>query len=287
MERCFSAIAIKGFDEEQRTIFGVASTPEPDRIGDIVEPLGLKYRNPVSLLWQHRHDSPVGSCSFDRPTKSGVTFTATMPKVSEPGTFRDQVDHAWHAVRHGACRAVSIGFRSIEHEPLPGGGLRFVKAELLELSLVSVPANPGATITEVRAFDAALRRGETPSAPQANALWREIAAAGERAIVETRGLPSYARSTASMKMAAEARSCGMEMTKALAERIETLERQLAESAVEYKGVWSPGQQYRRGQLITHGGNIWHCNQPTTSKPGEAHADWTLAVRRGKDGRDAR
>jgi hypothetical protein len=104
---------------------------------------------------------------------------------------------------------------------------------------------------------------------------------------EMRGLPSYARSTASMKMAAEARGSGMAMVKALAERVADLERRQAESVVRYVGVWSAGQTYRRGQLVTSGGNIWHCNHPTDGKPGEDHSAWTLAVRKGRDGKDAR
>lgn len=78
------------------------------------------------------------------------------------------------------------------------------------------------------------------------------------------------------------------MVRALAERVESLERQLAEGTVSYKGIWSADQQYRRGDLTTLSGNVWHANRPTTSKPGEApHSDWTLMVRKGKDGRDAR
>lgn len=55
--------------------------------------------------------------------------------------------------------------------------------------------------------------------------------------------------------------------------------------LEYKGVWKDGG-YVPGHMVTWGGNLWHCNTATTDKPGETPS-WTLAVRRGRDGKDAR
>ena len=54
-------------------------------------------------------------------------------------------------------RAVSIGFRSIEHAFMKDGGIRFLKTEVLELSLVTIPANAEATITAVKSIDRNLR----------------------------------------------------------------------------------------------------------------------------------
>jgi hypothetical protein len=47
-------------------------------------------------------------------------------------------------VEQGILRAVSVGFAPIERKPLDDGGVRFTKQELLETSLVSIPANPAA-----------------------------------------------------------------------------------------------------------------------------------------------
>jgi hypothetical protein len=51
------------------------------------------------------------------------------------------------AVDAGVLRAVSVGFHPSKYEPIEGsktGGLRFTEQELVECSLVSVPANPNA-----------------------------------------------------------------------------------------------------------------------------------------------
>jgi len=46
----------------------------------------------------------------------------------------------------GVLRALSVGFDPVEVEPNGKGGFNFNKWELLELSIVAVPANPGATV---------------------------------------------------------------------------------------------------------------------------------------------
>jgi HK97 family phage major capsid protein/HK97 family phage prohead protease len=155
MNRAYSVLDIKSIDGEQRIVMGVATTPTPDRMGDIVEPLGVQFKNPMPLLWQHRTDSPVGQVVFDKPTAKGINFTAQMPIVHEPGTLKDRVDEAWQSVKLGLVRAVSIGFRSIEHAFLKEtDGIRFIKSEVLELSLVTIPAQADATIQAIKAFDA-------------------------------------------------------------------------------------------------------------------------------------
>lgn len=157
MDRCYSVLTIRAVDDDARIIRGIASTPDPDRMGDIVEPLGLKFANPTPLLWQHDHAAPVGTVKFDKPTKHGITFEARLAKISEPGRLKDRVDEAWQSVKAGLVRAVSIGFRALEHSRMEDGGIRFLKSELLELSLVTVPAQANATITEIRSIDRQLR----------------------------------------------------------------------------------------------------------------------------------
>jgi len=59
------------------------------------------------------------------------------------------------------------------------------------------------------------------------------------------------------------------------------------AGLAYCGVWLDGHAYDPGQLVTWAGAAWHCNEPTTTKPGEGSKAWTLMVKKGKDGRDGK
>ena len=153
MNRAYSFLEIKAVGDDSRVITGLASTPETDRVGDVVEPLGVKFKNPLVLLWQHDHEKPIGTVEFGKPTAKGVPFTATIATVDEPGTLKDRVDEAWQSIKAGLIRAVSIGFRSLESENIAGTwGTRYIQTEVYELSLVSVPANAGAVFS-IKSFD--------------------------------------------------------------------------------------------------------------------------------------
>jgi HK97 family phage major capsid protein/HK97 family phage prohead protease len=162
----YSVLTVKAVEEDQRIIHGVATTPNPDRVGDIVEPLGVQFKNPMPLLHQHDHDKPVGTVTFDKPTKDGITFEARLPKIEEPGPLRDRVETAWGEIKAGLVRAVSIGFRALEYSWMDEGGIRFIATEVLELSLVSVPANADAVISTIKSIDAPLlaATGKEPKA---------------------------------------------------------------------------------------------------------------------------
>jgi HK97 family phage prohead protease len=158
--KAWSLLEVKQVDDERRIIRGIATTPTVDRMGDVVDPEGVVFRGPVKLHLYHKHDLPVGRVLFDRPTKRGIPFEATIPNVSEAGTVRERVNEAWHSVKYFLLDAVSIGFNPLEGgvELLKSGGLLFKKWEMLELSLVGVPANPDAVITAFKSADAALIR---------------------------------------------------------------------------------------------------------------------------------
>jgi len=60
-------------------------------------------------------------------------------------------------------------------------------------------------------------------------------------------------------------------------------------SVDFVGVYDGTRTYQRGQIVTHGGSLWHCNTDTTAKPDtdDGAKAWTLCVKRGRDGRDLR
>src|SRR4030095_1777345 len=58
--------------------------------------------------------------------------------------------------------------------------------------------------------------------------------------------------------------------------------------LRYCGVWVEGKAYDPGDCATWAGSMWHCNEATSSRPGDASKLWTLMVKAGRDvGRDTR
>lgn len=53
----------------------------------------------------------------------------------------------------------------------------------------------------------------------------------------------------------------------------------------YRGVFRDGDAYERGDTVTWGGSLWHCDADTTDKPDGQQKHWTLAAKRGRDGKD--
>lgn len=58
-------------------------------------------------------------------------------------------------------------------------------------------------------------------------------------------------------------------------------------SVIYRGVFTQ-RDYAKGDTVSWGGSIWHCDESTSDKPGEPGSKgWTLAVKRGQNGKDGR
>lgn len=51
--RAYSILHVRSLQEtaDHVTITGIASTPTVDRQGDVVEPLGARFKTPMPLLW--------------------------------------------------------------------------------------------------------------------------------------------------------------------------------------------------------------------------------------------
>ena len=154
LDRAYALLSIKALDAERRLITGLASTPTPDRRGDILEPLGATFTNPLPLLLHHDRERPVGRVTLTA-TPAGIAFEATLPDIAEPGAVRDRVNEAWHSIKAGLIPGVSIGFRPLADgvKALASGGLHLLKTEICELSLVTVPANVETTIQTIKSFE--------------------------------------------------------------------------------------------------------------------------------------
>jgi HK97 family phage prohead protease len=162
----YSTLIIKSIAEDRREIVGLCSTPETDRIGDQVLPEGARFKTPLSLLWMHDHERPCGEVRSVRVTPAGLEITAALAQTSEPGKLAEFLDHVWQSVRMKLVRGLSIGFAPIKGEiEQIATGLRYKAWHLLEVSLVTVPANMSAGITQIRMIDQAARPAAPPSPP--------------------------------------------------------------------------------------------------------------------------
>jgi integrin beta 3 len=54
----------------------------------------------------------------------------------------------------------------------------------------------------------------------------------------------------------------------------------------YRGAFRE-QAYERGDTVTFGGSMWHCNAETADKPEDGVEAWTHAVKRGRDGKSGK
>jgi HK97 family phage major capsid protein/HK97 family phage prohead protease len=125
----------------------VLSDDTVDSYGDIIDPKGwdLKNfkRNPIALFG-HSSGNPIGTWK-DVRVEGGKLIGKLV--FAAKGTSA-RIDELISLVEQGILRAVSVGFMPIKSQPIdpekPYGPQKFIKQELREVSLVSVPANPAA-----------------------------------------------------------------------------------------------------------------------------------------------
>ena len=95
------------------------------------------------MLWQHNSDEPIGV--WENLAEDGKGLKGTGRFVLE--TARGREAHA--LLKAGAIRGLSIGYRELEAEP-DGNNRILKKLDLMEISVVSFPANRRANVTAVK-----------------------------------------------------------------------------------------------------------------------------------------
>ena len=175
MQHAYAVLTVKSArGNGSRRISGIATTPTPDRVGDVLDSLGATFTNPIPLLWQHDQARPIGTVTLHAPTSAGITFDAELPEVTEPGPLRDRLAEVGQSLDAGLIRAVSVGSRPLDGgiTIMPNGGRRFTRFEICELSLVTVPANLDATILTIKSLDAPYLAAPGPDLSRARELPR-------------------------------------------------------------------------------------------------------------------
>lgn len=143
--------AVKSIDEEARKATFVISTDEKDRMGEVVEQswdLENYKKNPI-VLFGHDPSKPgyvLGKATEIVADKDGdKNITLGTVQFAEEGTSED-ADTVWKLVKQGILRTVSVGFIPHTFKKLSDDDDTDVLAdnELLEFSIVPIPANPSA-----------------------------------------------------------------------------------------------------------------------------------------------
>ena len=121
----------------------VLSDATVDRYGDVIDPRGWQLdwfrRNPIALF-NHNANAPIGTWRNIRVDDDALVADF---EPAAKGTSQ-RVDEILSLIEQDILKATSVGFRGIHSEPIKSGGTRYTEQELLETSIVSVPANPAA-----------------------------------------------------------------------------------------------------------------------------------------------
>jgi HK97 family phage major capsid protein len=143
---------IKGVDSGNRTLTLVATDESRDRDGDIISIKGWRLenylKNPV-VLFAHKYDEPaIAGCVKIVKARDQLILTHKFPKK---GVY-PKADIVFGLYAEKIMKASSVGFIPHTWEEIKDEdnrtllGRRFTSQELLEHSLVSVPANPNALL---------------------------------------------------------------------------------------------------------------------------------------------
>ncbi len=152
IRKCLSVVTKAG-DEGKRIISFVGSTPDRDRDNEVVNLSAWdikRYKDNPVFLWGHNHSSPpIGKAINVKKDKDNgrLMFDVEFP-TEDVYPFADTI---YKLYKHGYLNAVSVGFLPMEWKdgnPEKNEPRRvYTKAELLELSGVTVPSNYNALVS--------------------------------------------------------------------------------------------------------------------------------------------
>lgn len=139
-------------DGPDGTITGYASTfGNVDSYGDTVAPGAFRdtlaahksARTMPALLWAHDPSAPIGRWIDMVEDSRGLRATGRL-------TLEVEKAREGHSLARDGALGLSIGFRTVKADRDPAGHRRLTAVELIETSLVAVPANSEARILQVR-----------------------------------------------------------------------------------------------------------------------------------------
>lgn len=161
----YSTFVIKSYDEDERIIKGIASTPTLDQHGDIVEPTGASYDLPMPFRFEHK-EIAGDVISLEINDKGEMEIEAKIAKTSDSPSIVKRLKQFWDSIKSGDVRGLSVGITADKNKvkKLPGGGMHFVEWMLTEISAVAMPANLESTIVNIKSLDTGTSFGSEKSA---------------------------------------------------------------------------------------------------------------------------
>jgi HK97 family phage prohead protease len=150
------AFETKSFDVAAGVFIGLASTPQLDRMQEIVSAEAMSeaadryMRNPV-ITWQHDTDEPIGKGLRAEVSAEGTLLEAYITDKTDCGR------KVRGLLEDGIVRSLSIGFNPYSRSfgvpadgtpdyEMAGNVLTWRRIDWLETAVCAIPCNPGATI---------------------------------------------------------------------------------------------------------------------------------------------
>jgi len=149
-------LSMKSAPIQGRIIRFIGSDESLDRDGDTISidgwDVSAYMKNPV-VIYGHDYSSlPIArtvSVTPDKRTRQ-LLFDIKFPTIEElssnpatPSEHALRVDAIYNMAKAGILNTVSVGFRGIEYDAT-ATGRAYKRQELMEISLVPIPANPNA-----------------------------------------------------------------------------------------------------------------------------------------------
>jgi HK97 family phage prohead protease len=152
-------------------INGFANAATPDRIGDLIEPKSWDLKNfdnnPI-IFFNHDRNIPIGKAVGTKITDKGLEITARISKSKEA-----PIPYIRDMIEEGILKTFSVGFddHGSSYQDNEDGLTKFEKAELLEVSVVTIPMNQDSlfsvskdgTAYKTKAFESTADKWKTKS----------------------------------------------------------------------------------------------------------------------------
>lgn len=158
---------------EVRRIRGIASTSSLDRQGTFVDPKSLvkvvkqSQRRALKMFWNHSWAIPIGvrerleviddQLVIEGRIGRGFPVPVPVGPLGVPAMMN--VDDLWNIIKQNMTTSLSVAFNAdeergeMDEKTGKRGPTRLTMTDLLECSVVTIPANPDCEFVVTRAFD--------------------------------------------------------------------------------------------------------------------------------------